>query len=583
MKRCPNCQTTFPDDANFCPMDAGRLVDDAPQADSAKGEHNLVGGRFQLGALLGGKRTGEVHSVRDVTNGQECVVKLVAPSVFPSPLAVQRAERELKQLQKVVSERIAKILDFGKHGNSFYITMERVNGTPLSQVIRAGGPLALERARKVTSEIGEALAEAAKSGVIHRDVAPKNVILGDGDRVKLINFVTPVPVNDKVFGVPEFVSPEQAEGKSVDQRANIYSLGALLYFMLTGECVFSGDAESVIQAHLQSPVSPPSSRGRGAVPAEVEKAILKALEKQSSRRHLTLRQMLGEIDTAVESSAASSDGNSPAQAARAPNPNNMTLMGVAMFGSVSPLPGPKTDVVNTPPSPSVGVAPQVAAPQPAPPAATAAAAAPSSSLATAAAAPSPVAWAPSAPTPFVPAPAAPVAAVQGAAPSGKGKGKANAGTPAAPPAAEKGKFRETMWFKKGELDEAAAALAATAPASSDAPPVSDKVDELPIEDRYKDDGTLTAADRERLSLRTGATQMMQAVSVPVGPVPGERMGEKEIVSELRAGRTKIIAIIVAAVIVIGGVVAFFSAGGKQAESKADAAPGLDQPQDPAQK
>jgi hypothetical protein len=168
-------------------------------------------------------------------------------------------------------------------------------------------------------------------------------------------------------------------------------------------------------------------------------------------------------------------------------------------------------------------------------------------------------------------PVMPSAPVVAAAPDAGGKGKASSVPP--PAAAKKGQFRETMWFKKGELDEAAAQAAATAPASPDALPVSDKADELPIEDRYKDDGSISAKDREKFSLRTGATSMMPAVNLPEGqPVAGARMDEKDIVSEMARGRGRVIAIVAVAVAIIVGLLIWSLTGKKHAPETAPAAP-----------
>jgi hypothetical protein len=147
-----------------------------------------------------------------------------------------------------------------------------------------------------------------------------------------------------------------------------------------------------------------------------------------------------------------------------------------------------------------------------------------------------------------------------AAPAG-GKGKAKAPDPAP---VKKGQFRETMWFKKGELDEAAAQAAAVAQqASPDAMPVSDKADEMPMEDRYKDDGTISAKDRERLSLRTGQTQMMQAMKEPGKKKPGG-VSEEELVSELRSGvGKKVFFFILTLVVAVFGIMAGLRYLGKQ--------------------
>src|SRR5262249_28631834 len=197
-------------------------------------------------------------------------VKLIASAVFPTPLVAQRTERELKQLTKVSSDRVAKIVDVGRVPGSsgadrMYVAMELVSGTPLAELIAANGPMPIDVALRLGVEIGEALAEAAKLGVIHRDVSPKNILVLDDERgplrrVKLINFGIPTPVTEKVLGVAEFLSPEQAEGKPVDQRSNIYSLGALLYFMVSGAPPFTGEVDAVRRQQTQTPPAALASR-----------------------------------------------------------------------------------------------------------------------------------------------------------------------------------------------------------------------------------------------------------------------------------------------------------------------------------
>jgi serine/threonine-protein kinase len=151
-----------------------------------------------------------------------------------------RALRELKQLGKVTSERIVHIIDQGRAADGrVYVATERLDGAiSLEAMVARSGPLPIERAREIVLHVGEALTEAQKVGVIHRDVAPRNIFVGPGDRVKVGDFGLAEPVTDNVFGAPAFLSPEQAEGKPVDQRSNIYSLGAVFYFALTGEPPF---------------------------------------------------------------------------------------------------------------------------------------------------------------------------------------------------------------------------------------------------------------------------------------------------------------------------------------------------------
>src|SRR5690349_3226636 len=132
MKRCPVCAKNYPNDANFCPMDAAKLEViptgavapvAAPAADAS-----LVGGRYQMGERLGGGHTGEVFRARDVQSGADVAVKIVGPTVYPTPLALERAQRELKQLSKLTSPRVVRVLDQGRQGErQLWIAMELVS------------------------------------------------------------------------------------------------------------------------------------------------------------------------------------------------------------------------------------------------------------------------------------------------------------------------------------------------------------------------------------------------------------------------------------------------------------------------
>jgi serine/threonine protein kinase len=618
----------------------------------------MLGGRFRLGAPLGGHRTGEVFEAVDVTTGLPCVVKRIAPNVFPTPLTAQRAERELRQLSKLQTHRVAKVLEVGRDDDRLWVALESVTGAPLGELIGANGPLLPATAVRAALEIGEALVDAAKLGVIHRDVSPKNIIV-DGDQVKILNFGIPTPTTDKVFGVPEFLSPEQVEGRPVDQRSTIYSLASLLHYMLSGDPPFQGETGEVLQKQVSA--SPPavSTKATG-IPVELDRILLRAMEKQSSRRHLTLRQLLSELEPfagpppaqpaprpsasapiprptesvpsqPVQSiprpaeSAPSQPVQSiprPAESVPVATPEPVPVadpIPVAAFAPVPITPSPAvlpargaqpgrggiretligmpipnltrpheprsvpaiqsqpSVVVEDPPTernpvyqePSIIVdrpeptPPPVAAPAPAPVVAERVpppVAEPTPPPTVAAVAPSPPVVAEAAPPPQMyvvpplapePAPPSSASAATGLVPA-TGKKKPTGSQKSA--GGKKGKFRETMWFKKGELDEAAAAAAAQAKPGDLA---SDKADEAPIEERYKDDGSLSADDRARLSLRTGGTQTQASVREPVRGAPTEGMEEDDLVGEMKAGRGKALLLIgIAAALVIALVVVY---------------------------
>ena len=203
MKFCPNCQTQYPDDANFCPQE-GCATGQGPrrleplQAASA----SAAAAALPAEAQLGGSRSGEVFRARDSQTGQTVAYKLVAQASLPTTATLERAQRELKQLQRAQSPRLARVLDFGKDADGrLFIASELCDGQPLDQLVANTGPLPLDRAKAIVAQIGEALLEGQKVGVVHHDLSPKNVLVSGSDEVKVINFVAPVAVSETVFGV----------------------------------------------------------------------------------------------------------------------------------------------------------------------------------------------------------------------------------------------------------------------------------------------------------------------------------------------------------------------------------------------
>lgn len=674
MKVCPKCGTQYPGDANFCPVDAGRLItaDESsgtlPAAPAEIGEPvepTNIGEQFELGDRLGGGLTGDVFRALDRQRGRACAIKLVAPAVLSPPHLglMQRAERELKQLERLDSPGIARVLAHGKDGEQLWVATELVSECRSAhELVADDGPLEITRASRIVLEVGKTLTEAARLGVIHRDVAPKNILVLPDDTVKVINFCVPVPTSDKVHGVPEFVAPEQVEGKPVDQRSTIYSLGAVFYYLVAGRPPYQGQAGELFAQHVSGTPQAPSEHV--PVPDAVDAVVLRALERSASKRYMTLRQFLsaiepfteGNFDLSSNPGAAGGkgkkrkladtllDGYGLAKAAAqdvgvGESQASLNASGVASGAEPAAQPDAGTaGAIVSGHTLQMGAVPAAAASN-----AGSGAAAPASASSsirgqartsaqsmqimgsiaasdrpesgryqsdarssTAAAADSQAeapggragehgsqpGTAQAEPAARAPAPTM-VARRGGSSLPGEGErghdkhstrssGAAEvaiSGVPGAAPseasdaadsepmpvsgetpeqrkkrkAESKAKFRETLWFKKGELD-AAAAAAAEDEKKRTGRDAMDKADFMPMEDRYVDDGSVTAGDKAKFSLKTGGTEAMPAFRDK--PSPASSVTERELIDELQQGRGKIIAIIIAAMLFLGAVVAF---------------------------
>jgi hypothetical protein len=580
MKLCPKCQKQFSDDANFCPVDAARLAPLEGQAVAA----DSITAKFELGDRLGGARTGAVHRATDRASGQAAAVKIIAPAVVALPGLSQRLERELKQLERVQSAGVAKVLASGKRGDDSWVALELLEGAQtLAEAIAARGPIPLEQAAQLIEVVGEALIEAAQVGVVHRDLAPKNVLFA-GAEVKLINFSLPVPTTEKVPGVTEFVAPEQYDGKPLDQRSNLYSLGALYYFVLTGLTVQVDDAGSVGSVRPPSAFTP--------VPGPIDAVILRALDRSPTKRFLTVRQFVDEVGRVArgEADAGAKQTRAMGRAGKPKAELVQTLLGISGGGglasAIAAASAPSSQASDEPPGPGATVPGIVASD---------AAALASAVAATVGAGPAvpPAQGAPAMPAPLAPqaastdrspwAPPSPSSSqapqgLQGHPPIQRPQEMIDAPTAMAPavavsavaapvvaspvvpepvlaapilatssdkksskPAADaKGKFRETMWFKKGELDAQAAEAAAQEHAKTGKDASSDKADSLPIDERYKDDGSLSRSDKEKYSLRTGGTTMTAAIR-DSGTSTGlsGKVSEDALIGEMKGGRNKV--------------------------------------------
>jgi serine/threonine-protein kinase len=269
-------------------------------------------GQYQLKQLLGRGGMGEVYLAEHLLLKQPCAIKLIRPERAGDPAILRRFEREVQATARLKHWNTVQIYDYGHTADgTFYYVMEHLAGATLDQLVKAHGPLPAGRVVHVLRQACAALREAHALGLIHRDIKPANIMLcergGVADVVKLLDFglVKAVALGNKeetltqegaITGTPAYMSPEQASGKDrLDVRSDIYSLGGVAYFLLTGRPPFERDrAIQVIVAHIHEPVRPLTDL-RPEVPADLQGIVLRCLEKDPARRFADV----GSLDEAL--------------------------------------------------------------------------------------------------------------------------------------------------------------------------------------------------------------------------------------------------------------------------------------------
>ncbi len=265
-------------------------------------------GQYRLKQLIGAGGMGEVYLAEHNLLKRPCVIKLIQPAKAGDPRTLARFQREVRSTAKLSHWNTVEIFDYGHtQEGTFYYVMEYLPGMSLAELVDRFGPLAPERAIHFLAQACDALTEAHAVGLIHRDIKPGNIFAaqrgGAYDVTKLLDFGLVKPVaddehsiqltmEDSITGSPLFMSPEQAIGDGhPDVRSDIYSLGAVGYFVLTGRPPFEGDrAIKVMIAHAHHNVVPPSQH-MPTIPRDLEQVILRCLEKEPSRRYQTAAEL----------------------------------------------------------------------------------------------------------------------------------------------------------------------------------------------------------------------------------------------------------------------------------------------------
>lgn len=263
-----------------------------------------------IDALIGVGEMGAVYSAHHVKIDRRVAFKILLPHlVLNNARVIDLFEREAKNAGRLSHNNIINVYDAGRTtGGIGYIAMEWLDGITLEEAINTAGQLSFERTTKILRQIAAALVEAHARRVIHRDLKPSNVMLvslsGEGEQVKVLDFgiskaITETARVSVALGTPDYASPEQFhQGEHVDERSDIYSLGVMLYHMLTGALPFSGSVTQLIQLHSTEP-PPPLRNLRSDAPVAVESLINQMLSKDPAQRPQSVKEIPALFEAAL--------------------------------------------------------------------------------------------------------------------------------------------------------------------------------------------------------------------------------------------------------------------------------------------
>src|SRR5437868_11125576 len=295
MKECPVCRRCFPDSVNHCPNDGDATTQ------SIMGEP-VVDGRYQLERRLGQGGMGVVFQARHIFLKTPHAIKVILPDLVGNdPMLTTRFRQEALAAAAIRHPNIIAVTDFGVvRGTMPFLVMEFVKGRSLQDILAAEGVMPPQRAWEFISAIAAGVGAAHRQNIVHRDLKPLNIMVQDdvpvAEGVKILDFgLAKIKSGDLLgsfvqaqtsglMGSPFYMAPEQWSDEEPDARADIYSLGVILYQMLSGEVPFKGSSiPSIMKKHLTQDVPSLASKGVD-VPPQIEAVILHAMAKAAKRR-----------------------------------------------------------------------------------------------------------------------------------------------------------------------------------------------------------------------------------------------------------------------------------------------------------
>jgi len=311
---CPKCHSDNPEDSGFCSKCGTQLPSsekspasptetlEIPTKELTRG--TTFAGRYEIIEELGKGGMGKIYRVEDKKIKQEVALKLIKPEIASDEKTIERFSNELKTARMISHRNVCRMFDLSEEKGIHYITMEYVPGEDLKSFIKRAKQLTTGTAIGIAKQVCEGLVEAHRLGVVHRDLKPQNIMIDKEGYARIMDFGIARSLKTKgitgagvMIGTPEYMSPEQVDGKDPDQRSDIYSLGVILYEMVTGRVPFEAETPFAVGVKQKSETPKDPKELNSHIPDDLNQLILRCLEKDKEQRP----QSAGELSSELES------------------------------------------------------------------------------------------------------------------------------------------------------------------------------------------------------------------------------------------------------------------------------------------